>query len=526
MSKRPKAAPKKVKHIRRRAKDLPIVARLFIANVCMILVPAAILLACSPLLFSTGSGASYLGALSAASNNYGSYAQIRWNYISGQLLSLADDEDDTGLRSYAADVEQSTGAILAVTKDGKTLYASGSDGAEAVRDAATKMVGDTDSSDDWVYFGADGMATVRHQKTGGHDYAVAIVNVNFNLGGPTEEGEATATQTNIRALIAVAIIAAVFMAAMLIVTAITAESVRRPLKKLQKGAEEVAAGNLYYTIDYHSTSELGQTIDAFNLMRTQLLEAQNLQAEREKAQREMIAGAAHDLRSPLTSIKGYVEGLRDNIADTPEKRARYLKIIYDSTLDMEKLLDDLLTYSKLNLNTIVLQPKKIDICDYMADCTNDLKATLADKDFRVQYFAYCKGPVYVMLDPDNFARVIRNIVSNSIKYRTENAHGELEFRVIKYTRTVLIEIADNGIGVNQSELVHIFDSFYRADKARTRSDEAGKNSSGLGLSICKQIVTLHGGSIWATSEKGRGLTMHISLPIEKEEETHEHDSDH
>lgn len=526
MSKQPKKAAKKAKHIRHRPKDLPIVGRLFIANVCMILIPTIILIACSPLLFSTGSGASYLGALSAASNNYGSYAQIRWNYISGQLLSRANDETTGELISYAQSVEQATGSILAVTKDGQTIYSSGDAGAAAVRAAATKMAGDAEKSGDWVYFGTDGMATVRHQKSNGHDYAVAIVNAQFNLGGPVEDGQATATQTNVRAIVAVAIIAAVFMAAMLIVTAITAESVRRPLKKLQKGAEEVAAGNLYYTIDYHSTSELGQTIDSFNLMRTQLLEAQNLQAEREKAQREMIAGAAHDLRSPLTSIKGYVEGLRDNIADTPEKRQRYLKIIYDSTCDMEKLLDDLLTYSKLNLNTIVLQPKKIDICDYMADCTGELKETMAEKDFTVRYFSYCKGPVYVMLDPDNFARVIRNIVSNSIKYRSEGTHGELEFRITQYSRTVLIEIADNGIGVEQNELVHIFDSFYRADKARARGDKASKNSSGLGLSICKQIVNLHGGSIWATSEKGRGLTMHISLPIEKEEETHEHDSDH
>ena len=173
----------------------------------------------------------------------------------------------------------------------------------------------------------------------------------------------------------------------------------------------------------------------------------------------------------------------------------------------------------------MLKPKKINICEYMRDCTDELKEQLAAKDFRVRFFSYCKDDVCVMLDPDNFARVIRNIVSNSVKYRSENTHGELEFRLTQYTRTVLLEIADNGIGVDKEELSRIFDSFYRADKARTRSDSASKNSSGLGLAICKQIVTLHGGSVWATSEKGQGLTIHISLPIEKEEDN-EHDSDH
>lgn len=515
MSKRTKSDTKRIKHIYHRPKDLSIVAKLFIANVCMILIPTVILIGCSPLIFSTGSGATYMGALSAASNNYGSYAQIQWSYISSQLLNRAADEDSSNLRNYAHDVEK-TGAILAVIKDGVTLYSTNDMGADAVREITDQMT-DNSTNGDWVYFSENGMATMRQQNNHGHEYTVIIANDRFDLGGPVDDGRATASQMNVRAIITIAVIAAVFMAAMLIVTSAAAGSISRPIKKLKKGVEEVAAGNLYYTIDYHSTNELGQTADAFNFMRTQLLEAKNLQAEREKAQKEMIAGAAHDLRSPLTSIKGYVEGLRDNIADTPEKRAQYLKIIYTSTCDMEKLLDDLLTYSKLNLNTIVLQPKRINICDYMADCTAEIKETLAEKDFTVNYFSYCKGEVPVMLDPDNFARVIRNIVSNSVKYRSENTHGELEFRLTPYTRTVLLEIADNGIGVDRDELVRIFDSFYRADKARTRSDTVSKNSSGLGLAICKQIVTLHGGSIWATSEKGQGLTIHISLPIEKDE---------
>ncbi len=520
--KRTKAAGKKVKHIRRRPKDLPIVARLFISNVCMILIPTAILIAVSPLLFSNSSSDAYLSALSAASNTYGSYSQMQWDYITNEILQQAAEQDMEHLKNYAADAE-ALGAIVSVSENRHTIYTTaGTTDREVYRQAAD-LAGKPDEGN-WFYFGENGLAIVRQSENSGQVYHVVIVNEAFNLRGPASE-ETTGYEMTVRSIVVIAIIAAVFMVAMLIVTAVTAATIRNPIQKLKKGVEEVGAGNLYYTIDYNSTNELGQTAEAFNLMRMQLIEATELQSEREKAQKEMIAGAAHDLRTPLTSIKGYVEGLRDNIADTPEKRAQYLKIIYNSTLDMEKLLDDLLTYSKLNLSTIVLTPKKINICEYMRDCTDELKEQLAAKDFRVRFFSYCKDDVCVMLDPDNFARVIRNIVSNSVKYRSENTHGELEFRLTQYTRTVLLEIADNGIGVDKEELSHIFDSFYRADKARTRSDSASKNSSGLGLAICKQIVTLHGGSIWATSEKGQGLTIHISLPIEKEEDN-EHHSDH
>ena len=120
-----------------------------------------------------------------------------------------------------------------------------------------------------------------------------------------------------------------------------------------------------------------------------------------------------------------------------------------------------------------------------------------------------KGSVILNLDTDSFSRVINNIISNSIKYRNKDIRGKIEITVFEYKNTVLFEISDNGMGVDKESLPRIFDTLYRADKAR--SDV--RNGSGLGLAICKQIVEMHGGLIWAQSELGNGLSIFISLPI-------------
>ena len=216
---------------------------------------------------------------------------------------------------------------------------------------------------------------------------------------------------------------------------------------------------------------------------------------------------AHDLRTPLTSVKGYVEGLRDGIANTPEKQERYLNTIYDSTLSMEKLLDELLTISRLELGNIELDREEINVYSFIEDCKNEIAPVLEKEGFEFEVINNCNDSDTVMLDTNRFSRVIQNIVSNSVKYARKDAVGKIKIEAQSYEKSVIISLTDNGMGVEGEELSRIFDTFYRADKSRTNV----KEGSGLGLSVCKQIVELHGGHIWATRNEEYGITILISL---------------
>ena len=253
-------------------------------------------------------------------------------------------------------------------------------------------------------------------------------------------------------------------------------------------------------------------------MRLRLKESIEKQRKSEEERKILIAGIAHDLRTPLTSAKGYAEGLRDGIANTPEKQKKYINTIISSISNTEKILDDLLTISKLELNTYELNPIDIKARDFFDDGAIEIKEWISKYDFDFEYNCNCGDNVYLSLDIDRCIRVIYNIISNSLKYRREDVKGKVTLSINEYDKSVIIEIADNGIGVDNESIKNIFETMYRADKARTRVSDG----SGLGLSVCKQIVELHGGSIWATSTVNEGLSIFISLP--KKEAQYEQNS--
>ena len=315
-----------------------------------------------------------------------------------------------------------------------------------------------------------------------------------------------------RASIIVAIIALLFIIAIVVSSLITTKTIVGPIRQITEGANEIAAGNFEHEIEYKSTNELGQLAESFNDMRLRVKASIEEQSLADQKQKEMIAGIAHDLRTPLTSVKGYLEGLRDGIADTPEKQKKYMDIIYSSTCDTEKMLDELLTISKLELGSITLNCEKVLISDFTGFAAQ-LGEELEKQDFDFEIIDKTKGNTALYLDTDSFSRVITNIISNSVKYRNKDIRGKIELTLYEYKNTILFEMKDNGTGVDKESLPRIFDTLYRADKARSNV----RNGSGLGLSICKQIVELHGGLIWAQSEAGKGLSIFISLPICNEE---------
>ena len=226
----------------------------------------------------------------------------------------------------------------------------------------------------------------------------------------------------------------------------------------------------------------------------------------DKESKELISNISHDLKTPVTTIKGYAEGIIDGVADTPEKIDRYVRTIYNKATEMNTLINELTLYSKIDTNKIPYNFNIVSANEYFNDCADDLSVELAAQNVGFGYFNYVEKNVRIIADPEQVKRVIHNIVNNSLKYM-DKPKGMINLRVKDVGDFVQIELEDNGKGIAAKDLPNIFDRFYRTDASRNSST----GGSGIGLSVVKKIVEEHGGKIWATSREETGTTMYFVL---------------
>ena len=226
----------------------------------------------------------------------------------------------------------------------------------------------------------------------------------------------------------------------------------------------------------------------------------------DKESKELISNISHDLKTPITAIKGYVEGIRDGVADTPEKMDKYLGTIYNKANEMNLLINELTLYAKIDTNRIPYNFAPLSVNAYFDDCAEDLAMELDSKNVEFGYFNYVEDDQKIIADPEQLKRVINNIISNSLKYM-EREHGLINLRVKDVGDFIQVELEDNGKGIAAKDLPNIFDRFYRTDASRNSS----KGGSGIGLSIVKKIIEDHGGKIWATSREGTGTVMYFVI---------------
>ena len=222
--------------------------------------------------------------------------------------------------------------------------------------------------------------------------------------------------------------------------------------------------------------------------------------------KELISNISHDLKTPIAAVKGYVEGLMDGVADTPEKQEKYIRTIYNKANDMDRLINELSFYSKIDTNRIPYTFEKINVNAYFADCIEELSIELEEQNIELSYSNYVDENVLVIADAEQIKRVINNIVGNSVKY-IDKSKGRVNIRVKDVGDFIQVEIEDNGKGIAAKDLPQIFDRFYRADVSRNSS----KGGSGIGLSIVKKIIEDHGGQVWATSKEQTGTVMYFVL---------------
>lgn len=279
-----------------------------------------------------------------------------------------------------------------------------------------------------------------------------------------------------------------------------------PMRKLRKAMKTITEGNLTCEVKEDYEEELGGLCRDFENMRIHLKEAIDDKMRYDRDTKELISNISHDLKTPLTTIKGYVEGILDGVADSPDKMDRYLKTVYNKANDMERLIGELTLYSKIDTNEIPYNFIKINVKAYFDDCAEEIRTELESRNFVLTYLNYVPDDVCLIADPEQLYRVINNIISNSIKYNNK-ARGVINIRVREEKEYIHLEIEDNGQGVSPEEAGRIFERFYRTDASRN----SRTGGSGIGLSIVKKIVEAHGGTIWAVSNKNVGLTMHILL---------------
>ena len=284
------------------------------------------------------------------------------------------------------------------------------------------------------------------------------------------------------------------------------QGIINPIRKLEAAAQNIKMGNLDFTIEADGRDEIGELCRNFEEMRYRLKESAEEKVSGERENKVLISNISHDLKTPITAIKGYVEGIMDGVADTPEKHDKYIRTIYNKANEMDTLINELTLYSKIDTNRIPYNFNRINVADYFNDCVEEVGLDLEAKNIKLAYINYADRDVMIIADPEQLRRVINNIIGNSVKY-LDKEEGFINICIRDVGDFIQIEIEDNGKGIAAKDLPYIFNRFYRTDASRN----SATGGSGIGLSIVKKIVEDHGGKIWANSKEGTGTIMYFVI---------------
>jgi len=282
----------------------------------------------------------------------------------------------------------------------------------------------------------------------------------------------------------------------MILGGILIQSFTRPIRKLAKGTEKVAGGELGYQVDIETRDELGRLAESFNSMSADLEKSS-------QARKQMTADIAHDLRTPLSVLSGYTEAMSEG--KLKGSRETY-QIMHQQAQHLNYLIEDLRTLSLLDSNELTFQIQKIDPGLILENSKAAFLKLSREKDIQITTKIGQDLPE-LQLDPDRFKQILGNLISNAINILESG--GEIIISTEEQERHLKIDIQDNGPGIFPEDLPHIFDRFYRSDKSR----QAEEGSSGLGLAITKKLVEALGGEIKVQSEPGKGSTFSLSFPI-------------
>lgn len=298
-----------------------------------------------------------------------------------------------------------------------------------------------------------------------------------------------------RSLWSAAIAAAITALVALAVGGLWARTLTRPVAELTAATRAMAGGNLHQQVVVRSRDEIGELASSFNHMSSDLAHATQLR-------KQMTADLAHDLRTPLSILRGYAEGLREGrLSATPDLYA----LMHDEVLHLQRLVEDLRTLSLADAGELPLNRRTVDPSALLERTGLAYFMPAEERGLTLRVETEESLPS-VTVDTDRMTQVLNNLVSNAMRHTNV---GEIVLAARRDGESVVLEVSDTGDGISPEDVPFVFDRFYRGDKARRRSDDG---SSGLGLAIAKAIIEAHGGTIAVFSTQGAGTTMRVSLP--------------
>lgn len=283
--------------------------------------------------------------------------------------------------------------------------------------------------------------------------------------------------------------------------------IMKPLDELGQGARRIRENDLSKRINYRGDTEFEEICDAFNAMQVHLREEQETNRKYEKARTEMIAGISHDLRTPLTAIRGSIKGILDGVVQDEDRQKKFLETAYRRTGDMDVLLNQLFYLSKLETGNMPLHMTETNLSAWLTEYLKGKEMILDTDELSFQQ-SIPETPEMISMDPEALQRILDNLIENSRKY---SGASPLRIEVSLQSKVdgAIITLTDNGNGVPEEKLPRIFDEFYRGDESRNR-----REGSGLGLYIVRNLMESMGGKVWA--ENNSGLAVHLEFPIKED----------
>ena len=325
------------------------------------------------------------------------------------------------------------------------------------------------------------------------------------MGGHRPQSEATMLGLTASGLAAIVVIVLLNLA----FTRYQVKQLLQPVEELTEAAQRVERGEVSQPLNYGEQDEFTAVFTAFDHMQEHLLAEREKNAAYERARTDLVSGISHDLRTPLTSVKGYLKGLRDGVANTPEKQRQYVDIAYRKACDMDVLLQRLFYFSKMETGALPIFLERADLGEFVRKFAVEAGRELAEKGGTVEVRG-APAPHPVRIDTEQMVRVLSNLTNNAVQYAGAEPLA-LTLTVWRERDRERLRFADNGRGVPEDQLPHLFEQFWRGDQART---SRGGEGSGLGLYIVKYIIEAHGGTV--TARNDHGLVFEIALPCDEE----------
>ena len=293
-----------------------------------------------------------------------------------------------------------------------------------------------------------------------------------------------------------------------------ADHICRPLEELEEGARRMRENDLSTAVDYTGDAEFENVCDAFNDMQEHILEEQEKNRKYEKARTDMIAGISHDLKTPLTAIKGTIKALLDGVAKTEAQQTKFLETAYRRTGDMDVLLNQLFYVSRLETGNMPLNCQHLKANEFLKSYVHGKQGLLLEDEsleYRILELENKSLEDEICVDPEQLQRILDNLLENSRKYANANP---LKIGIAEQWKDNRVKIcfADNGSGVDADKLLHLFEEFYRGDEARSQ-----KEGNGLGLYIVKYLTEAMGGKVWAENTVAGGLAIYMEYPVSREQ---------